>query len=73
MKGISTTFAAGLVAHIGNIYRFFNASKLAKFAGISPVSYSTGKTSKHFIDTRGDKELRHIFFHLAVFVVSNYA
>jgi hypothetical protein len=55
------------------IDRFSNASKLAKFAGISPVSYSTGKTSKHFSDRKGDKELRHIFFHLAVLVVSNYA
>jgi transposase len=73
MKGISTTFAAGLIAHIGNIDRFSNASKLAKFAGISPVSYATGKTSKHFSDRRGDKELRHIFFHIAVLVVSNYA
>ncbi len=73
MKGISTAFAAGLIAHIGNIERFANASKLAKFAGISPVSYATGKTSKHFSDRRGDKELRHIFFHLAVLVVSNYA
>lgn len=38
MDGISTVTAAELIAEIGDIRRFSNADKLARFAEIAPVT-----------------------------------
>ena len=42
MKGIEFVTAAALIAEIGDIGRFSNSDKLAKFSGICPVSHSSG-------------------------------
>lgn len=70
MKGISQTTAAALIAEIGDINRFANADKLAKYAGVSPVAYSSGRTDKFFSNRRGDRKLNRIFFNLAVTLVN---
>ena len=45
IPGVDTVTAIALVAHIGDIKRFRNADKLAKFSGIAPVNFSSeGKT-----------------------------
>jgi transposase len=70
MKGIDSTTAAILTAEIGDINRFSSADKLAKYAGISPVSYSSGKTDKLLCNVLGDRKLNRVFFTLAVTVVN---
>jgi len=70
MKGIDSTTAAILIAEIGDINRFSSADKLAKYAGISPVSYSSGKTDKLLCNVLGDRKLNRVFFTLAVAVVN---
>lgn len=42
MDGINTVTAAELIAEIGDIRRFSNADKLARFAGIAPMCHSSG-------------------------------
>nr|WP_275446003.1 IS110 family transposase [Paenibacillus sp. ACRSA] len=54
MDGISTVRAAELIAEIGDIRRFSNADKLARFAGIVPVRFSSGGKGK---DLPVDKEI----------------
>jgi transposase len=71
MKGIDFITEAALIAQIGDINRFSTADKLAKYAGISPVSYSSGKTDKQLANALGDRTLHHIFYSLAVRVSNN--
>lgn len=66
MKGINYVTAAAIIGEVGDINRFANAGKLAKYAGISPVQYSSGQTEKNFSNKRGNRNLHQIFFFLAV-------
>ena len=53
MPGIDIVTAANILSEIGNIERFPNASKLAKFAGIA----------------QGNRRLQAIFYFLAIQMV----
>ncbi len=66
MSGINSVTAASLISEIGDINRFSNADKLAKYSGIAPVRYSSGKTDKLLCNSLGDRKLCRIFFCLAV-------
>ncbi|MDQ2088215.1 IS110 family transposase [Herbivorax sp. ANBcel31] len=66
MRGIDDITAANLINEIGDINRFPNASKLSRYAGISPVSYSSGKTDLQFANERGNRKLNGILFKIAV-------
>ncbi len=46
MTGIDTVTASSIVAEIGDINRFPNPNKLARFAGIAPVNFSSGGKGK---------------------------
>lgn len=63
--GIDLVVATGFAAHIGDIERFTSADKLAKYAGISPVTYSSGESDKRFSNRQGDRNLYHLFHALA--------
>jgi len=57
MDGISTVTAAELIAEIGDIRRFSNADKLARFAGIAPVRFSSGGKGKDQLDRERRDEI----------------
>lgn len=46
MPGIRTSIASKLIAEIGDIRRFSNADKLARFAGVAPVKFSSAGKGK---------------------------
>lgn len=64
-KGIDFITAAAIVAEIGDINRFASADKLAKFAGICPVSRSSGDTQKDIRNHFGNRRLHYIFQGIA--------
>ncbi len=66
MDGINIVTAAELVAEIGDINRFANADKLARFAGIAPVRFSSGGKGKDQASGQGNRALNSIFHNLAV-------
>lgn len=66
MPGISYVTAAALIAEVGNINRFTSAAKLAKYAGIAPVQYSSGQSDHNFSNRRGDRNQNQILFFLVV-------
>lgn len=66
MDGISTVTAAELIAEIGDIGRFSNADKLARFAGIAPIRFSSGGKGKDQASGQGNRVLKAIFHNLAV-------
>ncbi len=66
MPGIDTVTACQLIAEIGDIRRFKNAGKLAKFAGIAPVNHSSAGKGKDKKSKQGNRELHNIFYLTAV-------
>jgi transposase len=68
MKGIDTVIASYIIAEIGNIERFSTPAKLARYSGVAPVTYASGKTDVQFANQRGNRTLATIFYHLAVLV-----
>jgi transposase len=68
MKGIDTVLAASFIAEIGDIARFSTPAKLARYAGVAPVTYASGKSDVQFANQRGNRVLHALFYHLAVLV-----
>jgi len=66
MPGINTVTAAELIAEIGDINRFSNADKLARFSGIAPVIMGSGGKTKNYKSRQGNRTLHGIFYFLAV-------
>jgi len=66
MKGIDIVTAANLIAEIGDIKKFPTPAKLARYSGVSPVTYSSGKTEAQYANQRGNRVLNSIFYQLAV-------
>lgn len=66
IPGVNTITAAGLVAFIGDINRFSNVNKLAKFAGLAPVNFSSAGKGKDRKSKQGNRELYSILYFLAV-------
>ncbi|MCP1186553.1 IS110 family transposase [Paenibacillus sp. 1781tsa1] len=66
MDGINIVTVAELVAEIGDVRRFSNADKLARFAGIAPVRLSSGGKGKDQASGQGNRVLNSIFHNLAV-------
>ncbi|MED1058860.1 IS110 family transposase [Bacillus mycoides] len=66
MPGIELVTASALIAEIGDIRRFPNANKLARFAGIAPVYFGSGGKGKKHKSKQGNRALHALFYNLAV-------
>lgn len=66
MPGINTVTAASLIAEIGDISRFTSPDKLARYAGIAPVKFSSAGKGKEQKSKQGNRTLHGIFYFLAV-------
>ena len=66
LKGIDVITAAELIAEIGDIERFKSPAALAKYAGVAPVTYSSGMTAVQYANLRGNRRLNMVFFRLAL-------
>lgn len=66
IPGIDTVTASALVAGMGDINRFPNADKLARFAGIAPVNFSSAGKGKDKKSKQGNRALYGTIYFLAV-------
>jgi transposase len=66
MQGVDIATASGIIAEIGDINRFKNADKLARFAGVSPTTFSSGNSQKVCISKQGNRVLNGILYMLAM-------
>ncbi|AYV70491.1 IS110 family transposase [Bacillus sp. PK3-056] len=66
MPGIDLVTASALIADIGDVRRFPNANKLARFAGIAPVYFGSGGKGKEQKSKQGNRALHALFYNLAV-------
>ncbi|MDH2882738.1 transposase, partial [Bacillus cytotoxicus] len=65
MPGIELVTASALIAEIGDVRRFPNANKLARFAGIAPVYFGSGGKGKTHKSKQGNRALHALFYNLA--------
>jgi transposase len=70
MAGIDTVSACQLMSCIGDVRKFKTAAKLARYAGIAPVTYASGGKDIKFANQRGNRELNSLFYALAVRLTS---
>lgn len=61
MPGIDTMTAGKIIAEIGDINRFPNADKLARFSGIAPSFFGSGGKGKEQKSRQGNRGLYSIF------------
>ena len=66
MKGMSTIFAAKIVAHSGGIERFTSLDSFIQYAGIAPKEKSSGRTKRHIKNKGGNRKLNHTFYLAAM-------
>ncbi|RFB61149.1 IS110 family transposase [Bacillus thuringiensis] len=66
MPGIELVTASALITEIGDVRRFPNANKLARFAGIAPVYFGSGGKGKTHKSKQGNRALHALFYNLAV-------
>ncbi len=62
---LSKLSSACLLSEIGDINRFKNSGKLAKYAGIAPIEKSSGGVEKKYKNNFGNRELNSMFYTLA--------
>ena len=70
MAGIDVVSACQILSCIGDVRRFPTSTKLARYSGIAPVTYASGKKETHFSNQRGNRELNSLFYSLAVRLTS---
>jgi transposase len=66
IRGVNLIHTASLLAEIGDISRFKSPSKLSRYAGVSPVTYSSGKSMIQFANERGNRELNSVLYLIAI-------
>ena len=70
MDGIDIVCAAQILACIGDIKNFPTPAKLARYAGIAPVTYASGQKTLQYANQRGNRELNSVFYLLAVRLIT---
>jgi len=70
MTGIDVVSACQIMSCIGDVRRFPTPAKLARYSGIAPVTYASGKKDLQFANQRGKRELNSLFYMLAVRLTS---
>jgi len=70
MTGLDVVSAAQLLSCIGDIKKFSTPAKLARYSGVAPITYASGKKDLQFANQRGNRELHSVIYGLAVRVTS---
>jgi len=67
LPGVNTVTACALIGQIGDISRFKSADKLANYAGVAPLCFSSGGKGKNVQNkNQGNRELYSVLYLLAM-------
>ena len=69
--GIGPVVAAYLIGHSADIARFPTAGHYARYNGTAPIQASSGPTTRHRLNPRGNRQLNHALHMAAVTQVRN--
>lgn len=70
MPGINLTTASHIIAEIGDIQRFSTSDKLARFAGVAPIHFTSAGKGKEQRSKQGNRILNATLYFLAVQLIS---
>jgi transposase len=70
LPGVDIVTASKLISEIGDISRFKNADKLARYSGIAPVTFSSAGKGKDISSKQGNRFLNGVFYFMAVTMVA---
>lgn len=70
MPGINLNTASHIVAEIGDIQRFSTSDKLARFAGVAPIHFTSAGKGKEQRSKQGNRILNATLYFLAVQLIS---
>jgi transposase len=73
LPGCATLTAAKLLAEIGPIERFKSDAQLARHGGVAPLEASSGKSQRHRLDRRGNRQLNAALYRIAITQTRYYA
>lgn len=66
ITGISHTSAAVLIAEIGDITRFTNSAKLARYTGCAPIPVYSSDKKRHRLHRGGNRRLNSVLYTAAI-------
>jgi transposase len=66
ITGISHTSAAVLIAEIGDITRFSNSAKLARYTGCAPIPVYSSDRERHRLHRGGNRRLNSVLYTAAI-------
>lgn len=66
MPGIELNTACHIIAEVGDVDRFSNSDKLARFAGTAPVVFSSAGKGKEQRCRQGNRRMNAILYFLAI-------
>jgi transposase len=66
MPGIGIVSAAKIITYTNGIKRFQTVDKFLSYAGIAPTEKSSGKSTRHKQNTKGNRKLNYALYWVAV-------
>ncbi|MFJ9752767.1 IS110 family RNA-guided transposase [Streptomyces chartreusis] len=66
LPGLGTVLAAKLLGHVGDVTRFPTEHHFASYTGTAPLDASSGKNTRHRLNTGGNRALNAVLHIIAV-------
>ncbi|MCX5443679.1 MULTISPECIES: IS110 family transposase [unclassified Streptomyces] len=66
LPGLGTVLAAKLLGHVGDVARFPTEHHFASYTGTAPLDASSGKNTRHRLNTGGNRALNSVLHIIAV-------
>ena len=66
LHGVGPVVAALVIGHTGDVSRFASKHHYASYNGSAPIEASSGPKRRHRLNTRGNRQLNHALYMIAV-------
>ncbi|MFC9219219.1 transposase [Streptomyces hygroscopicus] len=66
LPGLGTVLAAKLLGHVGDVTLFPSEHHFASYTGTAPLDASSGKTTRHRLNTGGNRALNSVLHIIAI-------
>lgn len=71
LYGVGSIVAAYLIGYTGDVFRFPSAGHYARYNATAPIEASSGPKKRHRLNPRGNRQLNHAVYMIAVTQVRN--
>ena len=71
LYGVGSIVAAYVIGYTGDVFRFPSAGHYARYNATAPIEASSGPKKRHRLNPRGNRQLNHAIYMIAVTQVRN--